>query len=238
MSRFDDLLEVQEHDNEIDRLALRRRRLPEREQLVDREREADELRARIDELEHSRGEAATEERRQEDNVAAVEERVSQVEADLYSGATSAPKELQAIQADLEQLRRQQSNFEDQQLDAMERREGLDGEISQLDEKLAEVQADADRLREAIAEQEWEIDARVDEERAARREAASRVGEEILDLYERIRPDNRGVGAARLVSGTCQACHLALPAVEVDRIKKQPPDTLVRCEQCGAILVRS
>jgi predicted nucleic acid-binding Zn-ribbon protein len=36
---------------------------------------------------------------------------------------------------------------------------------------------------------------------------------------------------------CQACHLALPATEVDRIRHLPPDTLVRCEHCGAILVR-
>jgi predicted nucleic acid-binding Zn-ribbon protein len=36
---------------------------------------------------------------------------------------------------------------------------------------------------------------------------------------------------------CQACHLGLPATEVDRIRHLPEDTLVRCEHCGAILVR-
>jgi predicted nucleic acid-binding Zn-ribbon protein len=36
---------------------------------------------------------------------------------------------------------------------------------------------------------------------------------------------------------CQACHLALPATEVDRIRHLPADALVRCEHCGAILVR-
>jgi predicted nucleic acid-binding Zn-ribbon protein len=46
-----------------------------------------------------------------------------------------------------------------------------------------------------------------------------------------------VGAARLVGGTCQACHLALPATEVDRIRHLPPDAMARCDHCGAILVR-
>jgi predicted nucleic acid-binding Zn-ribbon protein len=59
----------------------------------------------------------------------------------------------------------------------------------------------------------------------------------LRLYEQIRTGNRGVGAARLVGMNCQACHLALPATEVDRIRHLPADALVRCEHCGAILVR-
>jgi predicted nucleic acid-binding Zn-ribbon protein len=59
----------------------------------------------------------------------------------------------------------------------------------------------------------------------------------LRLYEQIRTGNRGVGAARLVGMNCQACHLGLPATEVDRIRHLPADTLARCEHCGAILVR-
>jgi len=59
----------------------------------------------------------------------------------------------------------------------------------------------------------------------------------LRLYEQIRAGNRGVGAARLVGMNCQACHLALPATEVDRIRHLPAEALARCEHCGAILVR-
>jgi predicted nucleic acid-binding Zn-ribbon protein len=36
---------------------------------------------------------------------------------------------------------------------------------------------------------------------------------------------------------CQACHLGLPATEVDRIRHLPEDELAQCEHCGAILVR-
>jgi predicted nucleic acid-binding Zn-ribbon protein len=31
--------------------------------------------------------------------------------------------------------------------------------------------------------------------------------------------------------------MKLPATEIDRIKHQPPDALVHCDQCGRILVR-
>jgi predicted nucleic acid-binding Zn-ribbon protein len=46
-----------------------------------------------------------------------------------------------------------------------------------------------------------------------------------------------MGAARLIGGNCQACHLSLPATEVDRIRHMAPDAIARCEHCGAILVR-
>jgi len=39
-------------------------------------------------------------------------------------------------------------------------------------------------------------------------------------------------------GRCGGCHLALPATEVARLRIEPADTLVTCEQCERILVRS
>jgi hypothetical protein len=40
-----------------------------------------------------------------------------------------------------------------------------------------------------------------------------------------------------VGSACQGCHLALPAVEVDRIRKLSVDEAVHCEECGRLLVR-
>ena len=90
---------------------------------------------------------------------------------------------------------------------------------------------------AIADQEREIDAELAAEEAARAALAPGIPDSTLRLYEQIRVGNRGVGAARLVGMNCQACHLALPATEVDRIRRLPPEALARCEHCGAILVR-
>lgn len=237
MGSLDDLLTVQEHDSATDRLRARRERLPEREQVAEREIEATELEAQLAQLRERRDGVAKEENRLDDNVGALERRVAEVEAELYSGRTTAPRELQALQADAEMLRRQRSSLEDQELDTMERRESLDGEVAQLEDKLGQVQSDLERLRGVVAHQEGEIDAEIGAERAARDQAAVRVPGDLLDQYEGIRARNDGIGAARLVGGMCQGCHLALPAVEVDRIKKLAPDDVVRCDQCGAILVR-
>lgn len=238
MGALDDLLVVQEHDSAIDRLRARREKLPERGQLAERQAETGELDAQLAQLRGERDAVAREERQYDDNVTALETRIGEVETELYSGRTTAPRELQALQADLEMLKRQRNSVEDQELDAMERREGYDGEIAQLEEKLAEIRADVEHLGAAIAEQEGTIDAELTSEQGGRDSAAATVPAEMLDLYEGIRARSGGVGAARLVGGTCQGCHLALPAMEVDRIKKLSPGEVVRCDQCGAILVRS
>jgi predicted nucleic acid-binding Zn-ribbon protein len=95
----------------------------------------------------------------------------------------------------------------------------------------------ERLAAAIVAQEREIDAELAVEQTARAALVPNIPEGTLRLYEQIRSGNRGVGAARLVGMNCQACHLALPATEVDRIRHLPPEALARCEHCGAILVR-
>ena len=120
---------------------------------------------------------------------------------------------------------------------MERREALDTEVAELEAAQAALVSEMDTLVAAIAKQEMEIDAELSVEEDARAALVPGIPEATLRLYEQIRVGNRGVGAARLVGMNCQACHLSLPATEVDRIRHLPPDELARCEHCGAILVR-
>ena len=62
-------------------------------------------------------------------------------------------------------------------------------------------------------------------------------DELWPEYDALRSQLGGVAVARLAGATCQGCHLALSAVEVDRIRKLPVDEPVHCEECGRLLVR-
>lgn len=167
----------------------------------------------------------------------MEAKIKEAEARLFSGSITAPRELQALQADVESLRRRAGTLEDGVLEAMTEREPLDEQIGQLEARRAQLDGDGARLRVARAEAEAAIDAQVATEAAARTQAAAALPADLSRLYEDLRRKLGGVGAARLVQGRCTGCHLALPATEVDRIRREPPDTLVRCDQCGRILVR-
>ena len=57
---------------------------------------------------------------------------------------------------------------------------------------------------------------------------------MLELYEDLRRQKKGVGAAALVDGVCQACHEQLSAVQLDKLKRS--EGVRRCEHCRRILV--
>ena len=128
-------------------------------------------------------------------------------------------------------------MEDEVLEAMGARETLDEQVAGLVGRQAELDAEGARLRAAVAEGQAAVDRDLAAALEARAQAAASIPPEVGDLYERLRTRLGGVAAAPLVNGRCGGCHLALPATEIDRLRKELPDTLVRCEQCERILVR-
>ena len=60
----------------------------------------------------------------------------------------------------------------------------------------------------------------------------------MALYERLREQKGGVGAALLRARQCGGCQLTLDASEIARIKAAPVDEVLRCEECQRILVRT
>jgi predicted nucleic acid-binding Zn-ribbon protein len=237
VASFDDLLALQNHDSAVDRLRHRRATLPERADLESRKAAYDGLERRRAEVTERRDAELREERRLDDEVRGLEAKAKAEDSRMYSGTVSSPRELQAMQADIDQLRRQAAEREDEELEVMVRREALDAEVAELEAAQASLVSEMQTLMAAIEKQESEIAAELAVEEEGRAALAPSIPEATMRLYEQIRAGNRGVGAARLVGMNCQACHLALPATEVDRIRHLPPDELARCEHCGAILVR-
>ncbi len=236
LEQLEALLLVQERDTTLDRLRHRRATLPERSQLEARLREAREQGAERAEVQARRDAVHGEERRLDDEARSIAAHVEDVDKRLYSGSVTSPRELQAMQADLEMLRRQQADVEDQELEYMEQREGLDAELGALDASIATIDAEANVLRNSIADAEREIDAEIESEERARNELAAGVAPALLADYERRRTQNKGAGAARLVGTTCQACHLTIPSTEAERIRRAAGSEVAYCDNCGAILV--
>jgi len=230
------LLVVQERDTALDRLRHRRATLPERAQLEARTTEAETVQRRRDTVQRERDTVHAEERRLDDEARAIEAHAADVEKSLYSGTTSSPRELQAMQADLDMLKRQVSELEDQELEVMDKRETLDAALVEFDASLATLAAEQERLRDAIGVAESEIDAEIATEETARAEAAATVGDALLRDYDRRRSQNKGAGAARLTGTTCNACHLTIPSTEAERIRRADGNEVAYCDNCGAILV--
>ena len=237
MGSLDALLVVQDHDTLADQLRHRRASLPEREALVAAEARRAKLDAALAEVGGRQHDLARRQQALEDEIASVTGKIADVERRLYGGTVSAPRELQALQADQEALTRHRSGLEDQALELMEQREPVDADVARLEAEGAVVEDEAEQLRTAIAAAEAVIDAELAEEEKQRALAATGLPDDLLDRYEVLRTRLGGIGAARLAGGSCTGCHLTLSATDLDRIKHASPDALFFCENCGRILVR-
>lgn len=237
MSVFEQLLQVQDHDTHLDQLRHRRETLPERAALDEQRRRMRAHDAETAQLQERRDGLAREQKRIEDEVAAVEAKATEVDGTLYSGTVTSPRELQAFQDDLQALRRRQRSLEDDVLGLMEQIEPLDDELRRRAESRGELEQEAAALEGALADAEREIDAEIGAVEGQRSAALEEVAPDLIDRYERLRKQHDGIAVAPLVGNSCGGCHLTLSAVEVDRIKHEPPDALVFCEECGRLLVR-
>jgi uncharacterized protein len=233
---LDTLLELQARDAAIDRLHHRRDTVPERATLDEVRTELTAVEKQLADATERRDEVAREERKLDDEAGSLETKAAEVERTMYSGEVTSPRELQMLQADVDQLRRHRRSLEDRELEVMERREALDTEVGQLEGRARALGADAERLGSVLSSAEAEIDEELAGERGARNELAGTVDASLLDDYERCRERARGVGAARLNGTTCQGCHLSIPSVEAERIRKSPTGTVAHCDNCGCILV--
>ncbi len=236
VSTLDTLLTLQDRDIALDRLRHRRATLPERTAVAEGQAQLAALTPRLLDARARRDEISRDERRLDDEARALEQRANEMEKRLYSGEISSPRELQAMQADVEQLRRHRSSVEDDELAVMERRDALDTEVAELEARVAEIERMLEGQRGALAGKEAEVDQEIAAELTAREQLAGEVTPAMLQLYDRCRTAARGVGVARLVGRTCQGCHLDIPATEAERIRRTGDETVAHCDNCGCILV--
>jgi predicted nucleic acid-binding Zn-ribbon protein len=237
MTAFEALLRLQDHDVHIDQLRHKLAHLPERAAVEANAAARAELERAVGPAQGRREELARDQKRAEDEVAVVEAKAADVHRTLYEGGITSPKELQALQADHDSLKRRQTQLEDRVLELMEEAEPVDAELASSDERrralAAEGEAAEDALVAAVAAVEADL-AKAEEERVG---LAADVSPEQLASYDRLRPQFGGIPIARLVGTQCTGCHLSLSAVALQAVRRLPPDAVAHCEECGRILVR-
>ena len=237
MSRWDALLAVQEHDTHADQLTHRHKTLPARAELAGAMERLARLEQRAEEVEATRHELVRSQQRLEDEIASLTDKAEQHDKLLYSGTIGNPRELQTLQDEIASLRRRVGQLEDQELELMEQIEPHDAELAALGADRAAIDEQAAALRAQIAEEELAIEAELGVVQAERDGLLADVEPELLAEYTQLRSHAGGIAIARLVGGSCGGCHLGLSAVELDRIKKLPPEAPVHCEECGRLLAR-
>lgn len=157
---------------------------------------------------------------------------------LDSGAVTNPKDLESLQSEIASLAKRQGDLEDIVLEVMERHEAAQERAAELAQRVESVQAraaEAKSRRDAALEG---IEGEAGTVREERGTVAGSVSEDLLKLYEKIREQQGGVGAAKLYQRRCEGCRLELNITELNDVRSAAEDAVVRCENCRRILVRT
>lgn len=230
------LLEVQALDTRAQQLAHQRKNLPALTKLIDLDGQIADLRTSLVESRTRVADLKRELTKAENDVEQVRNRAARDQQRLDSGGVSA-KDAVALTDELGSLATRQATLEEIELDIMERLEAHEDALAKVEAANDELLAEKTTV-EAERDAAWaELDAQlrvVAGERATRVEGLDAT---LVKLYEKIRTQLGGTGAAVLNGNRCEGCRMDLPPADVAAIRAAAPDAVVRCEECGRILVR-
>ncbi|UZN01729.1 zinc ribbon domain-containing protein [Cellulomonas sp. S1-8] len=230
------LLDVQDLDTRLAQLAHKRRTLPALARLVELDARLADLETALVTSRTAASDLRTELTKAEADVTQVRSRATRDQQRLDGGQVGA-KDAQALTSELASLAARQAHLEDIELEVMERLEAHEGALQGLDQARAALVADRDQV---VAERDAgfaEIDAEAGRVRAERERAADGLDSGLTALYERLRGQLGGSGAAALRGNRCEGCRLELNPLDLEAIRARAVDAVVRCEECGRILVR-
>ncbi|WP_193789282.1 MULTISPECIES: zinc ribbon domain-containing protein [Streptomycetaceae] len=232
------LLEVQALDLRLGQLEHKRNNLPEHAEIERLSADAKQVNDLLVAARTEESDTAREQTKAEQDVDQVRQRAARDQQRLDSGAVSSPRDLENLQREIASLAKRQGDLEDVVLEVMERREKAAERAAELAERLASVRA---KVAEAEARRAAALEG-IDTEAATaakeREVVASAVPADLLALYDKLRAQSGGVGAAKLYQKRCEGCRLELNITELNDVRSAPADAVVRCENCRRILVRT
>ncbi len=231
------LLDLQAVDSALARLAEQRRTLPEQQALDRLSAESATITEDLVGAQTRVSDLELDLERAEADLEPVRQRLVRNEKRIADGTVDA-KSLGAMVEEVAHLRRRIGDLEDVELEVMEALEQAQSERDVLQGRvdgLVALSAEATAARDAAVAT---LVSEAGYQRTERDRLTPEVPADLLALYTRIATSKGGVGAAELRQRRCTGCQLEVNANELRAYATTPPDEVLRCEECGRILVRT
>ncbi|MCZ6836094.1 MAG: C4-type zinc ribbon domain-containing protein [Planctomycetota bacterium] len=175
----------------------------------------------------------------ETEMAAIDERIEKLRNELNSAETN--KQYTAVLTELNTVKVQRGEVEDQILKEMEMVDTLDTQLAERKEQISERKKVRDHAKNQLEERKSEVGERLDELETEREQAAAAVPGKDLEIFEQLVEIYDGEAMAELFEinrrhreYACGACNIHLPFELVSRLMGACDD-LVRCATCSRIL---
>lgn len=228
--QIETLLELQALDTEIEQL---RKELARLDTGAEQRRRFETLRAHCEKLSASLHAARADLADAELELKGVEQKKKEFEKRLYDGKVTVPKELTAIEREIEMLGRFRGTLDERILNAMEA-------VDAAESELAKYTAGRDR-----AEAAWHAQDRAYKETKAKLEAdlaavssrrdpkSAEVEPPTLRRYDDLRTRTANLAITRIHDATCGGCHTNLARAVIQRVQENT--AYVFCENCRRFL---
>jgi uncharacterized protein len=232
------LLDLQTLDTTLAQLHRRRQTLPQHAVVARLQTERAALASDLVAAETSISDLELEQAKAETDLEPVRERLARNQTRIADGTVSDPKALSSMVDEVSHLKKRISDLEDAELEVLEQleaavatRETLLRRIDRVDDDLIETVAERDRQLSAL-------DGEMADLRAERAAITPVIPEDLLALYDKIGGSHAGVGAAELRQRRCTGCQLEINAADLRTFSAAAEDEVLRCEECGRILIRT
>ncbi len=232
------LLDLQAVDIKLDRLTHRRNSLPAVAELESLAADHAKLRDSEVAIATEMADLEREQERADADVEQVRQRKDRDQRRLDAGQVSSPKELESLQSEIASLNRRQATLEEAELEIMERLEDAQKRHEQVTREREEVAQRAQEVQRSRNAAWAEIDNDAEVAQQHREAMVADIPAELLALYDKIRAEHGGIGAAELRQRRCEGCRITIDPADLNRIRTAAPDAVIRCEECRRILVRT
>lgn len=232
------LLALQVVDSEIAQLHHRRRTLPEHAELQRLRSVAEQLTGKRVAADTAVSDLETDQSRAESELEPVRDRLARNERRIADGTVPDPKALASMIEEVDHLRKRISDLEDAELETMEQLESAVAERDRLQSQLGEVEHSTGEVTRRRDAELAVLDGKVADAQNERAGLTPGIPADLMALYTKLAATHNGVGAAELRQRRCTGCQLEINAADLQAIAAAGPQEVLRCEECGRILIRT
>jgi uncharacterized protein len=170
---------------------------------------------------------------QEHALATLESRIQDHEQRLYSGKGS-PRDLQALQRDIQHDKERRDALVEKALAAMEAVEAATAELARIRSATIRVLGESSADKQQFVAERERAQTLLSHKSDERAKTVGAITAPALALYDRLRqrmPD--GIAVAEVVQGRCEGCRTSPPSAEIQRARHA--EAPVQCSACQRIL---
>ena len=164
-------------------------------------------------------------------LASKEESAKKLETQLYQLKTN--KEYQAMMQQIQDAKADASVIEDQILGLLEQADKIKNDSSQEKQRLQEEEKVAEGQKRHIQDRLKEIDERIAQLEAQRKQITPALDKKILTQYERILLNRDGLAIVSVKDNSCGGCNMLVPPQVINLIRMY--ERIITCEVCNRIL---